>query len=698
MFGYYNDTLVIKASALYNKEMWDSIRNLDKRVQRYLEEENQEAFMQAMTELQYLKMQYKLHPETYMTKSKYEQDCYRKKLNRIKKGGNGRSALVEWESIDISIRERIIEQIGYDPKDRGKPNSFKDSIVIDTEAKEFFEEYRKSNGERLSERQIKQYTARASVFNAIKDLLEERARLRSAFGKGPAQLWKNIAKALTELPQDKFPHKLPKHHRRLQDTYKRYIQNGYVGLLHKGLENDNSQKIKGDIADWLLATYCLPNKMKVPAMMKLYNEVKEDKGFPSLTESAVKQWLETPEVKRIWMLARHGSEAYKKFFRHEIKRSKTNWFPNAYWAIDGSKIDWMHYEDNSNGIAAKLKIDPVVDVYSEKIIGWSFSESEDHVDHFNALKMAVNNAGAHPYLFTYDNQSGHKTSKMQELYGNIVAKKGGTHYPHRAYAHNSPVEGIFNRLQQQVINTLWFSDKQSPTVRTLDNKPNMDFLLQNKHKLYKKDELVKAWEMCVKLWNDAPHPKFKDKSRNQVFEEEAPMREEFSFLDQVETFWIFNNRKNTYRRGGLKLKVKGLEYEYEVLNESGTIDLEFRRKYVGAKFTVKYDPEHLNDFIALYTTDGNGDLVFVANAQPKREHEVIPVLMQKGDKEAFIQDYDIREIEIERDKKELEELRKRTGITPERMIEEQEVMIKMGGKLPKDQRSKLESETVFARL
>ncbi len=698
MFDYYNNILAIKSSSLYNKEMWDAIVVLQKKVNQYLDEANESMFMDSMRELKYLKHQYQIHPETYLTCYDYKNKLKSSKINRITKGGNGRVALVEWNSLDIGLRQRIIAQVGYDPAVKTKPNLFKDSIVLDEEAKSFFEDYRKANGDKLSDKQIAQYISRANVFNAITALLKERESKRSAFGKGISILWKNIAKVVAELPTDTHPHKLPKNYRRLQTPYNNYVKNSFVGLLHKGLDNDNSSKIKGEVADWLLATYCLPNKMMIPTVMHYYNQIREEKEFPSLTESAVNKWLETPEIKRIWVLARHGKEEHDRLYKHTIKRSKSNWFPNAYWAIDGSKIDWMHYEDNIQGVAAKLKIDPVVDVYSEKIIGWSFSETENHVDHFNAVKMAVNNTGAKPYLFTYDNQSGHKSSKMQELYDKIVATHGGLHYPNKAYAHNSPVEGIFKRLQQQVINLLWFSDKQSPTVRTMDNKPNLEFIKANKHKLHKKEDLVKAWEMCVKLWNEAPHPKYKDKTRSEVFNEEAPMREEVSLLDKIDTFWIYNNRKNTYKRGGIKLTIAGLEYEYEVLNDSKTIDLDFRRKNIGIKFIVKYDPNHLNDFVALYKEDANGDLVFVANAQPKREHESIPVLMKEGDKESWKQDYDIRNVEFERDKRELEKLRERTGITPDKLIEQQELLIKFGGDLPKDQRNELDSELVYARL
>jgi len=692
MFEYYNNILCIQASYLYNKKLYDEIvvakQNL-KKASALNDEQQIDIYTHEVTVARYW---YKKDAETFLVRDTYYNRLKSNKINKLTCGGNGRTALIEWDSLSIKLQAKITHQIGYDPVKQTKNKTFADYIIQDSKAIEFFNDYTKSDGEKLTPKAVDKYVNRANIFNAITALLAERESKRSAHGKSLAVLWKNISKTITELPEKVAPYKFPKD-RRLRSAYEKFVKESYIGLIHGGTENDNSLKIKGEIADWWLAMYCLPIKMKVPQIMVKYNSIYESKEWSPLTEGAVNGWLNLPEVKRKWVLARHGKEEYKRQFGHYIKRDRDNWYPNSYWAIDGSKLDWLHFQDktetNRTGLAAKLKINPVIDVYSEKIIGWSYSETESHVDHFKAVKMAVNNSGARPYLFTYDNQSGHKSSKMQELYSKLIARKGGVHYPNKAYAHNSPVEDIFRRLQQQVLNIMWWSDKQSPTVRTMDNKPNLEFIKEFKHLLKSKEDLLKAFEVCVELWNNAKHPRY-NKSRNEVYMEEAPMSESISFIDQVDMFWIYNNKPNTYKRGGVTVKVDKVKYEYEVLDSEDRIDIEFRRKYVGQKFYVKYDPEFMNDFIQLYKIEGD-QKVFVANAQPKRKHESIPVLMKEGDKEAWKQDYDIAEMELQRDLKDIEDLRRRTGITPETLIEEQELMIKFGGTLPKTERLNAES-------
>ena len=376
-----------------------------------------------------------------------------------------------------------------------------------------------------------------------------------------------------------------------------------------------------------------------------------------------------------------------------MKRDKTKWFPNIYWAIDGTKLDWIHYEDtSSNKMGAKLRINVIFDVYSEKIIGYSFSETEDHTDHFRAVKMAVNHAEKRPYLFTYDNQSGHKSSKMQELYSNIVAVEGGVHYPHPAYKKNNPAEQLFKRIQQQVITKFWNSDGQSITVKREDNKPNLDFITENKHLLKSKEDLLRAWETAVNIWNAAKHPHFEE-SRNEVYQHEMPMSEELSYNDIMRYMWIDETKGNTYRREGITLTIQNRDYMFEVYNQDKTIDLEFRRKNIGKKFIVRYDPENLDVFVQLYEILPNGEKVFAGNAEPKRMHIDIPVLMEDGDKQIWDIDYQIREQEYQRDLQAVKDLQKRTGINPDKMIEDQELLIKFKGNLPKKEAISLDAES-----
>lgn len=629
----------------------------------------------------------------------------RGKLNRIRTKGRGRTGLIEFASIPEDLKNLIIRNFG-NPYLQDDRQTFTNQLASDLEASDFYKTYKYDDGRSIPNQKQKQYICEAEILNLYLDIIENhetksRERRRKS-NKG--QLKKKLASIIADLKSEcypntqtkKYPHKLPSNVRALDRKANGYNNEGYEFLVHKNAGNKAAQKIKGDIANWLLAQFSMPTKPVVPVLASMYNREASKRGWSELSESAIYKWLYEPEQEKIWLVVRDPEE-YKKKYGHKLVRDKEQWFPNAYWAIDGSKIDWMHYQDNQLGAAAMLKIDPVVDVYSEKIIGWSFSETENHIDHFNAVKMAFNTSQCRPYLFTYDGQSGHTSGRMQELYGKMVAKQGGTHYKHAAYEHSSPVEGIFNRLQQQVVNAWWFSDKQSIRVRTERNRPNMDFILDNKHKLPNKEELLKAWEICVEEWNAAKHPKY-NKSRNEVYAEEQLMREEVNYLDLIDLFWVYTTETVTYKADGIRVQIANQKYHFEVYNVNGDIDLRFRERYVGKKFFVRYDADQLDNYVSLYLKLPNGDKQHIADAQPVRKQQQIPMLMNEGDKAQWKKDYEVRKIEEQKAKKTIQRIQRETGITTDKLIQDQETKLKLGGKLPKQERSQVEAQSFYNRM
>ena len=347
-------------------------------------------------------------------------------------------------------------------------------------------------------------------------------------------------------------------------------------------------------------------------------------------------------------------------------------------------------------MAAELKINVVFDVYSEKIIGWDIAYSENHASHFRAIKMAVGESGCRPFLLTYDKQSGHTSGKMQELYNKLPAK-GGAHYSHKVGRKSSPAEQIFNRLQQQVISKMWFSDKQGIKVRTATNKPNTDFIMEYKGALPAVDEFNKIFTALVNKWNAGKQEDW-DFNRNEMYNQETEHREEINIMDQLSMFWIDETKSKKYYAHGMPLTVEGKDYLYEVYDQTNNVDLEFRRKFVGENLIVRYDPERLEEFVGLYEMTPSGEKRFIAYAQSKRMHESIPVLMKENSKTLLLQDIEVRDAELKRDQEAYERLINRTGITRESLIEEQELMIKFQGHAPKEEQMSTDKSSFYSKF
>lgn len=629
--------------------------------------------------------------EGFMSDSNFKLLVYRNKIKKLTIGGNGRKALVAYESIPDRFKKLIREKVG-DPYASVKNIVFGDYMEWDHNAEQYFSTYLLENGSHLPEEKQTEYTHQAVMFNAVKHIANN-VVVQKRFG-GKKQMWDRMLEAIGNLPET-WQHTRYKNVVSFKRAIHKYEQEGYGSIVSGKWLNSNPSKIVDEVADWILSQYCLPVKYTISEVQGIYESVREAKGWKQLSERAIGAWLDKTEQKRIWMLARDGKDNYMKHFGHTVTRNRSEWFPNAWWAIDGTKLDLVHFANNKQKMAAELKINVVFDVHSEKIIGWDIAYSENHASHFRAIKQAVNEAGCRPHLFTYDKQSGHTSAKMQNLYDSLPVK--GHHYSHQVGRKSSPVEQIFNRLQQQVISKMWFSDKQGIKVRTDSNKPNTDFIVEYKTALPTVDEFNKIFQALVNKWN-AGKQKDWEYSRNERYNEETEYREEISVMDQLSMFWIDETKVKKYEPSGMHLQVEGHKYIYEVYDENNAIDIEFRRKYVGESLIVRYDPERLDEFIGLYKLKPSGEKEFVAYAQTKRMHESIPVLMKGNSRALLDQDVDVRDIELKRDQEAYEQLIQRSGITRESLIEEQELMIKFQGHLPKEEQMETDRTSFHSRF
>ena len=630
--------------------------------------------------------------EKIIGQKNFERLCSEGKIKRMREGkGLNNFGLSAFESIPERFKAIIRQKVG-DPYASVKKIVFAEYMNWDHNAESYYKAYLLDNGSHLPEEKVQEYTHQAIMFNAVKHIATN-VVVQKRFG-GKKEMWERMLTAIQNLPET-WLHTRYKNVVSFKRAFKKYEDEGYSSIVSGKWLNTNSSKIVDEVADWILAQYCLPIKYTISEVANLYESIREAKGWKSITERAMGEWLDKTEQKRIWMLARDGKDEYMKTFGHTVTRNRSQWFPNAWWAIDGTKLDLVHFADNKQKMAAELKINVVFDVHSEKIIGWDIAYSENHASHFRAIKQAVNHSGCRPFLFTYDKQSGHTSQRMQDLYDRLPAK-GGAHYSHKVGRKSSPAEQIFNRLQQQVISKLWFSDKQGIKVRKATNRPNTDFIVEYKEALPTVDDFNKIFSALVNQWNAGKQEDW-TMTRTERYTEPTEHREEIDMMDQLSMFWIDETTPKKYYAHGLPLEVERKKYEFEVYDANGAVDLEFRRKWVNEKLIVRYDPEYLNDYVALYELTPSGEKRFVTYAQKKRNHESIPVLMVENSQALLREDIAIRDAELKRDLEAYEALIKRTGIDREKMIEDQELMIKFQGHLPKEEQMETDKNAFYSK-
>ncbi|CAA0247742.1 conserved hypothetical protein [Tenacibaculum maritimum] len=644
----------------------------------------------------------------------------REKIKRSKYGGGlGGYAWYIYESLPQRFRNIIEHDLGIDPYEESKVIPFAKYLKYDENAAAFFSNYELEDGRFLSEVNqsvVEEYTANVIVFNGIKEVHSKITTANPKINKG--ELWSRFTKSIHSLPKeikDRYPFDLPTNPRALRAKYeacilekpnKRYKTKGLEGLIHDNYCNNHSIKITEEVGAWLMAYKCLPIPYSYCKLAEMYNEARIEKGWSFLSEGAITNYLNKPENVRVWTLASKGDEEYNKKYAHTLSKDKDRLFPNAHWAIDGTKLDAVHYWDTKSKMAAVCKINVVIDVYSEKILGYSFSMTENHVDHFIALRMSVDEAGERPYLFTYDSQSAHGSKRMQELYSKVIAK-GGQHYHHKVGRKSNPIEQVFDRLQKQVIQMRWFSDGQSIKSKRSSSKPNLEFIHENKGALPTFEELQKHWELMVAEWNSSPRSLKTSKTRNEFYNKGSKYSQKLDTLDRISMFWLNETKPKRYYAHGMPLTVAGEDYLFEVYDENKQVDIDFQLKYVQTDLIVSYDPEYLDTYVSLYRLNENKEKVFVAHAEKKRRSVEVAILQKEGEYKQVLKDIEVRSKVRAHDWNTYMEIVEQTGISREALIDEQnswvtennaEFNAKRSAFATKEENLKSDSNSLFDRI
>lgn len=572
-------------------------------------------------------------------------------LKVVRRGkGKDNSLLVDFSSLPREWQNKLREQ-AISPELKADVKPFKDRIVIDQKAKDFFrDEYVMEDGKPLPDKLQKEYTNNASVLNAIHEVFTKATKARTQAGKNTKGFWKKVAEVIYAIraksdvaldTESKFDHSLPRNHRRLQDTYKNYINNGNVNyeyLVNGRIGNKNSEKITGDILEWLVVEMANGRQSIDMVAMRYPAIAKQNNWEPNISAMAFRKRISQPEVKQLIDLKRHGRKGFRKLYGQVFKLKKSQ-YSNDIWMGDGTALSWYYKTPVLSDVDGKtLHYKPVMattyvvmDERSNKFLGWSTKEGinkENFEMQLEAFRASLRVAGTKPYQLLFDNQGGHKKTESKEFY----SKLAHIYFPTRAYrASGKSVERAFKNFQTlKLAEFPFWSGFGRPSHSNLDFAPNMEDIKKNVDSLPTYEELIKLLDVTIAEWNelgfdgaDCPN-KIYEMSRNP---EEQPL----TIDEMADMFWNMQGPKKYYPFG-IILQFKGEEVIYEVHDDQGNIDYNFRRKYLKQKFYLKYDPEGEYPEIELYQTHPTGGYQKIASAQKKREASRSVKYHNEGDK------------------------------------------------------------------
>lgn len=557
-----------------------------------------------------------------LTLNQFRNDSKRdNQLKIVSRGING-NTLIDVKSIKRPDRRAAIEARFGKIDEEEKKQSFMD-VTIDEEARVFFRDhtYTDKNGKErhLPDEAQSQYVNEASILNMFRRVYQRQVMARAANGKRKPkkEFFKECAdkaKALRTIT----PNNLPEEARSMERKYERYIAEGYQSLINGLYGKTNSEKLTEEAKFWLIARFASPiEKLTTQQLLVEYNNevprrnenIADDnlKWKPLKSEQTIYAFLNRPEIKPLWFGMRHGElKAKEKYTRQHKTLLPTR--RDSIWYGDGTKLNY--YYRNDKGEIATCNVYEVMDVYSEVLLGYHISDSEDFEAQYFAYRMAMQKAGHKPNEIRYDNQGGHKKLASGEFF----SKLAHLNIPTMPYNGKSKtIESAFGRFQAQFLHKDWFFTGQNITTKKLESRENYEFIMANKANLPTLDEIKKRYAQRREEWNNAEHfdtgiP------RIRMYEESVNnATTKVGVLEMIDMFGVIDGTANTYTASGITKTIKKRDYRWEVLTSDGMPDLDFMRDNVDRKFHIGYD---LNDMsiVALYTKDAKG-YRFVTYAQ-----------------------------------------------------------------------------------
>ena len=471
-----------------------------------------------------------------------------------------------------------------------------ENIENDVNAVAFFQSHVLPDGKSLPLSAQDEYLHNACVLNLIQQkYMDHVAARRGKVNK--RYFFDNIAEYTITL-KDTYSHTLPENPRRLREKYEDYLSNGYITLVDKRYLNNNASKITDEVADYLIARYASTiNRVSISSLRSEYNRLAQERGWKEIkSDRAISLFLDRPDIKPRWYGLRYGSKDEKEMYSRQ-HRTLLPTMRDSLWYGDGTKLNYYYIED---GEVRTCSVYEVIDVYSEVLLGFHISKTEDYDAQYHAYKMALQISSHKPYEIVYDNQGGHK--KNQHFFSRLA------HIARVTAPHNGKsktIENAFKRLQEEFLSKDWFFTGQNITTKKKESRENIEFIAANKSNLKNLDEIKLIYRQRRSEWNNAPHPKT-GRPRIEMYQSSInPHTPALDILDMVNLFWLENKNTVTYRASGIQITVKGVAYAYEVLTEDNQPDDQFRINNVGRKFIVRYDPDDM-DMIALYEQTSSG--------------------------------------------------------------------------------------------
>lgn len=539
----------------------------------------------------------------------YNNKEFRKKLDFVQNGGNGRKALVAFESLPPDLKHDLIEKIGKPTEEQVmcREEYFYHEEVA---TRNFYETYKLPDGRNLTPEAQDEYTTNATMLQSIDAVVNETQMTRLARGGSKKVNWVEIARKVTALKHKKdgkkylYPHTLPESDRRLREALNKFKKDGFVSVIPLGkYNNKNRAKVKNEEQHYLLQEMLgngrnLDNK----TISDMYNAAATRLGWETITPSAVGVWRK--KLKRVTEAGRRGTRHYSNTLAMQNKRSRPS-APLFFWSADGWTAELLYQDTKLNKkghrvttYLNRLTVEVIMDAYNNYPIGYAIGDSEN----IDMIEKAMRNAVNHTKeLFgeryrTWQIQTDHFQEKRLKPVWEALGHKWTPAQVGNAKA--KPIESWFKHEMQRRCQITEYPNWSGYGITSKqDNQVNDEWLDSEKRRFPTKEQCIKQIEGIIEAIRNEYRNEFVSAFNTLPDEDKLPLSEElylYKFGHKTEP--------NKLEGQGLTPRINGVEHWFD------TFELQFRN-YSQERWVIHYDPDDTSR--ALAVANGKEELRFM---------------------------------------------------------------------------------------
>lgn len=530
--------------------------------------------------------------------AKYQQ---RGTIRSLRRGGNGRTALIDWQSMGTKLKTRVVEALGCDPATMDRESLLKgilrkrEQLLLDMEAYEYYSKITGKDGHFLKPGKVTELWNGAKILDAIGELLEQKKH--ASVMSGVRLNVKREFEALSdEISQQlaEWPNNLPASGDRLRKKYNEYKLHGYEVLVH-GLTGKNSNHKARPVEENAVIEALVASGAKL-------NDVQVAKVASTLGVNMDRRRVQEIRTRNEAMLvaSRDGKRAFTNTVTMQVDRERPD-MPLKMWSLDGWTAELYYQERNEKGSSYwhRLVVEIVVDVMNDYPVGYAIGENEDAGLITAALRDAVHHTREvlGGYFAPWQIQSDHYALKtMTPKYG-ALAK-----YVTPASVGNAkakPIERYFAYLESEYL--FAFVNNAGHNI-TSKAKANDEWLNTHKYQFPDREGLFQQVGKIIEI----------ERSRKIAAVRKAweaggcQYRRPLDMGNYLQAFGDIG-KGNMLTPNGLRLVRDGVEYKFDCFDIA-------MRQHRGERWTLHYDLGDMNQALAV---SEDGTLRYLVEAKKK---------------------------------------------------------------------------------